>query len=235
MKTLSESSVCLFVWCRVSDLFDRIRTVIEMSFHSASQMPTEMSHGIAFVRLVIPQIWQSLHLVESCCRKSHKAVKTMRSPSDILKHLRGLESARGDTQILCGFLSPSACLRTWHSQKSSPDKIDLDGQKCFGSSIQFLLWLMANGPLSTLHVSSLVQSSVMELRTSSFVWYAEMRATWEHPQEQGRTSLLHSTLFKRGHDKLQGCFQKWIPLRPRLHRWSTQMGYLFWEPQRVHE
>lgn len=207
-----------------------------MNFHTAPQMPREMSRGTAFMRLGIPQRWQSLHLVESCCKKPHTAMKTMRrGPLDVLKHLRGLESAEGDTQILYGFPSPTACLRMWHSQKSSPKKIGLDGQKYFGSGTQFLLWFMASDPLGILHVSSFVHSSVMQLGTVPFVRHAEMLAPWEHWQQQGTISSLRSTSNKKDHDKSWGHFQKWFPLRPRIHGRSMQMRHLFWEPQRVHE
>ena len=182
-QTLSESSVCVFVWWSGSV------TLLVVSEQSQKWISTVFPKCQQRCLMVL-HLWGwgshkdgSVHLVESYCGKPHTAMRTMRrGPSDVLKHLRGPESAEGDTQILHGFLPLSACLRVWHSQKSSPNKIGLDGQKYFGSSIQFFLWFMASGPLSILHISSFVQSSVMQLGTAPFVRYAEMFAPWEHPQ-----------------------------------------------------
>lgn len=176
----AANSICVLVWWSwVGDLPGGIRTVTEMYFHSALQMPADMSHCIEFMKLGIPYKWQSLHLVESCHRKTHTAMKTMRrGPSDILKHLRGWELAEGDTQIACDFQTSPACLIIWHSQKSSWNKTGLNVQKYFGSSIQF----MASGLLSILHISSIVQNSTMQLGSMPFICYAEMLSPGEHPQ-----------------------------------------------------
>lgn len=118
-----------------------------------------MSHGIAFMRLEIPQRRQSFHLVENCCRKLHTTIKTKRrGPSDVSKHLSGLEFVQR-RHPHTPWLSVSISLRK-NVTLTKIIPLDLHRWKYFGSSIQSLLWFMASGLLSILRISSFLQRSV---------------------------------------------------------------------------